>query len=965
MFNPGDKIFQYTITRALGSGGMGSVYLAHDSKLDRVVAIKFLHSEYNSHDEALKRFTREARAASALNHPNIITIYEVGEWEGASFIVMEHVEGDSLRELIQSKTLSLADTLNIVIQAASALGAAHEKGIVHRDIKPENILRRPDHLVKVLDFGLAKHVDAFGSARVSDPQMTTEIATTEPGFIIGTAAYMSPEQARGKPTDSRTDVWSLGVVLYEMISGKVPFPGETKSDMLAAILKSDPAPLSNSSWELSHEFENIFKKALGKDREERYQVVKDMILDLKILKNELKVRDYEPNLSASAKTTKFPLTTQDEGFHQTTSFGLRRPLSWVLIPAAALLGLLAGWFVWQWYNDPGSSTPLASTQVTSWKSDLGEDSSRPRFSPDGKLIAYAALRNGKKSIYLKQISGGDPFTQKQDDSVDDSPLWSPDGGQMAFFSERGGRSGIWTAPALGGAATQLATTNGRGVLVHWSNDGSTIYYELFQSLYSLDLESKEITKLTDFDRSPVTARSFSLSPDEKSIAYIDREANQSDIWVAGLRGENPRRVTNDASDDSGPLWHPDGRRIVYNSDRNDTKQICVVNVSGGEPKQLTVTDTDNFVADISHDGKKILFTSTKDDADLWRIPIEGGKESQVTSNIGVEFWPDISPNGRDIVYQAIRRASTGGKVLNCLLFTQGIDREARISQVAADGFNPLWSPDGSRIAYLRSEAGNNSLWVGSINAADARRVSEGGVLFGGYSLLPYNRVQTNDFQWSPDGSSLIYSAVRDGISNIWQTSLDGSGEKQLSNNTEKTLLFFNPVFSPDGKTIAWSGMSTSPPESPKWSIWQSSDGRVGQISVYDFITRIVGWTPDRKLVLKSVQSKRLPSGSASDFEVVELDPMTAKQRLLTSVKSAYYQNVAMTRDGNTLGFVARTPTGDAVTAMTLTNLSSKGLVESNDNRVYFSNLVFAPDGKTLYYGKQANWQVISTINDFK
>src|SRR6185503_17410086 len=183
--------------------------------------------------------------------------------------------------------------------------------------------------------------------------------------------------------------------------------------------------------------------------EERYQVVKDMILDLKILKNELKERDYEPNLSASVKTTKFPLTTQDEGFHQTTSFGLRRPLSWVLIPAAALLGLLAGWFVWQWYNDPGSSTPLASTQVTSWKSDLGEDSSRPRFSPDGKLIAYAALRNGKKSIYLKQISGGDPFTQKQDDSVDDSPLWSPDGGQIAFVSERGGRSGIWTAPALG------------------------------------------------------------------------------------------------------------------------------------------------------------------------------------------------------------------------------------------------------------------------------------------------------------------------------------------------------------------------------------------------------------------------------------------------------------------------------------------------------------------------------------
>jgi serine/threonine protein kinase len=468
VIDPGDKIFQYTITRALGSGGMGSVHLAQDSKLDRVVAIKFLHNEYNSHDEALKRFTRESRAASALNHPNIITIYEVGEWNGSSFISMEYVEGQSLRELIQARSLTVADTLNIVIQVASALGAAHEKGIVHRDIKPENIMRRPDHLVKVLDFGLAKQVSAFSESRISDPEMKTDKLTTEPGFIIGTVAYMSPEQARGKPTDSRADIWSLGVVLYEMISGKVPFPGETKSDMLAAILRSDPPPVSSSSWELSHEFDHIFKKALGKDREERYQVVQDMILDLKILKNEIKERDLEPNISGSMETSRFPLTTQDEGFHQTTTFfGLRKTLWWALIPAAALVGLLAGWLVWSRYNgtDPNQA-PLAATQITSWKSDLGEGPySRPRLSPDGKLLAYVALKNGKRSIWLKQISGGDPFTQKQDDSVDDSPLWSPDGGQIAFFSEKDGRSGIWTAPALGGAATQLATTNGKGVLV--------------------------------------------------------------------------------------------------------------------------------------------------------------------------------------------------------------------------------------------------------------------------------------------------------------------------------------------------------------------------------------------------------------------------------------------------------------------------------------------------------------------
>ena len=970
MINQGDKILQYTITGALGSGGMGSVHLAQDSKLDRVVAIKFLHNEYNSHDEALKRFMRESRAASALNHPNIITIYEVGEWNGSSFIAMEYVEGQSLRELIQARSLTISDTLNIVIQVASALGAAHEKGIVHRDIKPENIMRRPDHLVKVLDFGLAKQVSAFAGTHTSDPEMKTDKLTTEPGFIIGTVAYMSPEQARGKPTDARADIWSLGVVLYEMISGKVPFQGETKSDMLAAILRSDPPSVSSSSWELAHEFDHIFKKALGKDREERYQVVKDMILDLKILKNELKERDLAADLSASTETSRFPLTTQDEGYHQTTSFGISKTLRWALIPGAAILGLLAGWFVWNWYNgaDAANQPPLATTQITSWKSDLGEGPySRPRLSPDGKLLAYVALKNGKRSIWLKQISGGDAFTQKQDDSVDDSPLWSPDGGQIAFFSEKGGRTGIWAAPALGGAATLLAPTNGRGALVRWSSDGSTIYYEMPapSNLYALNVGTKEVTKLTDFGPSQVTERGFSVSPDEKSIAYVDREGNQSDIWKAGLRGENPVRVTKDASDDSGPTWHPDGNRILYNSDRNGTKQINVVNVGGGQPKQLTTSDTDSFIADISRDGTKILLTSSKDDADLWGVPTDGGKESQVTSNIGVEFWPDVSPNGREMVYQAIRRSSTGGKVLNCLLFTQDLGNNPRLSQLAADGFAPLWSPDGSRIAYFRSEAGNNALWVATVNAADARPVTESGVLFGGYSLLPYNRVQTNDFQWSPDGSALVYSAVRNGVSNVWRAPLDGSGEKQLSNNTEKNLLFFNPMFSPDGRSVAWSGMTTDAIDNRTWSVWLLSEGTTRQLISHDFITRLIGWTPDSRLIIKSVQSKREPTASASDSEIIGLDPVSSNQKVLTSLKAAYFQSVAMTRDGKMLAYVSRLPTGDAIKTLELSNNASKTLADSDDSRVYFANLVFAPDGKMLYYGKQANWQVISAINDFK
>jgi len=238
-------------------------------------------------------------------------------------------------------------------------------------------------------------------------------------------------------------------------------------------------------------------------------------------------------------------------------------------------------------------------------------------------------------------------------------------------------------------------------------------------------------------------------------------------------------------------------------------------------------------------------------------------------------------------------------------------------------------------------------------------------MFGGYLLLPANRLQTYDFQWSPDGGSLIYSARREGVSNIWQASLDGSGEKQLSNNTNNALLFFNPMFSPDGKTIAWTAMTTRP-EDPAWSVWLMSEGTMRQVIANGFITRLIGWTPDGHLILKSVQSQReLSSALPVDANIVELDTASGQQKPLTSLKAAYLPSIVMTRDGKTLGFVTRRPEGDSLRTLMLSNNSSKALVESDDNRVYFSNPVFAPDGKTLYYGKQANWQVISSIDDFR
>ncbi len=279
----GTRLGRYEIRALLGAGGMGEVYLAHDTTLRRDVAVKLLPGDAANDKDRLQRLEQEAYAASTLNHPNILTIYEVGNQDGSYFVAAEFVDGESLRQRIARGPLELREVLDIGVQVASALGAAHAAGIVHRDVKPENIMMRKDGIVKVVDFGLAKLLER------GDHQSATQAADTTPGTVLGTVQYMSPEQARAQETDSRTDIWSLGVVLYELLAGRATFPGNSTSDVIAAILKTDPPPLTSYAAGAPPELERIVTKALQKDREERYQAVKDLGLDLKELKRRLEV----------------------------------------------------------------------------------------------------------------------------------------------------------------------------------------------------------------------------------------------------------------------------------------------------------------------------------------------------------------------------------------------------------------------------------------------------------------------------------------------------------------------------------------------------------------------------------------------------------------------------------------------------------------------------------------------------
>ncbi|HEX8246650.1 MAG TPA: protein kinase [Pyrinomonadaceae bacterium] len=972
-FLAGEKLGHYKIIKPLGAGGMGKVYLAQDTRLGRKIAVKFLAEEFSGDNDRLRRFVLEAKSASALNHPNIITIYEIGDAGGANFIAMEYVEGDSLRHLVGKRKIKLNEAVDAAIQTASALTAAHAAGIIHRDIKPENIMRRPDGLVKILDFGLAKQTSFPHDTDETDTEaLARDKIVTEPGTVMGTPAYLSPEQIRGKTADARTDIWSLGVVLYEMITGRVPFTGETNSDMLAGILKSEPEPLSLYAGDVPARLEHIVKKALGKERGERYQSAKDLFLDLKLLDRELDA-DAQKTGSASSSTTGKEAAPPAREAGKAEIFSPNQRWLWFLAPALVLLSVSALWYFTRQTRQAETNflASLTSSQIASWKSELSQvDAIRARFSPpDGKLIAYVASKNGGNAIWLKQIDGGEPFTRRPDNASETSPLWSPDGSQIAYISERGGRRGIWTAPALGGAPALVAPLETKSqVLVHWSKDGSTVYFEMRQNLYALEIASKQIAKLTNFDESRPMERGFSFSPDEKRIVYADRKDGQKDLWIADRDGANPARLTDDAAEDSEPVWHKDGERVIYNSNRNGIKQICLAFLDGRPPVQLTFSDSDSKVSDVSADGAKILYASAKDESDLWGVRLDSGKEFQLTSDIGVEFWQDAAPNGETIAYQAARHSSVGDKLFHCLILSQKITGDMSQTQMAEDGFNPRWSPDGSQMAFLRSTAGNNSLWITSAAGGDARVLTGGGIVFGGYLLLPYNRVQTQDYQWSADSRSLIYCAMRDGISNVWQATTDGAGEKQLTSNEDKSLFFLNPLVSPDGARVAWLAMSTLDPRKPAWSVWlQAGDGKASQIYQSESVLSPVGWSASGKeLIIKSVTGASGASPFPVEVSLLQIAEGANAPHEIARLKATYFQNIVLSPDRKTIAFVTRADGGDTIQILPSTGGAAKTLADSSgDVRVYFSSLSFAPDGKTIYYGKQANWQIISMINNFK
>lgn len=949
----GQKILQYNIIEMLGAGGMGEVYLAEDTRLRRRIALKILPASLSEDKKSVRRFEQEACAASALNHPNILTVHEFGAHGGMNFIASEFVKGETLRErLIGGKTPTLSETLDIALQVAAALCAAHESGIIHRDIKPENVMIRDDGLVKVLDFGLAKLTLQKNEPVDSDRET---VFHTTAGMIMGTAAYMSPEQARGQETDARTDIWSFGVVLYEMLAGKPLFKGETASDTIASILTRDPGPVYNLPAKLDH----ILRKALQKDRDERYQTMEDLFLDLDAFKREPASGRIEINAAEDRPGSDTgPVIT-----------ALSQPSKRKWIAAGALLIALAGAaVVWRTVfqnKNQASANLLASLrvgQLISWNSEAGEGEAGARFSPNGTMIAYSRTKDGQKNIWTKQIPDGKPNAITDGKWDDHNPVWSPDGQQIAFISNRDNQMAIWTMPFTGGELTPVERVEAADIfLLKWSKDGQKIYYRQVDSkgglnIFEFDLTSRQTKQLTNFD-SFNPAQYFSISPDEDRIAYSSGPNEKLHIFVMPLGGGEPIQVTSDEASDEYPFWLPDGRRIIYSSKREDIFQTCIAYLDEGQTKQINLGMSDTLIRDVSSDGGRILFQQSREESDLWKIGVDDKSETQITFESGLELWPDVSPDGKSVVFQA---ANESKHLLEGSIQIRSIGDTQQIN-IASNGFSPEFSPDGRKVTFLRDADHFRDLWIKDRNGAGERKLTTGGISFQGYTQIPYNRLQVKDYGWSPDSRSLVYCAKKDGLWNVWQVSADGV-PRQISNNADENIRFSCPVFAPDGKRTAWTSSAVK----------ASADGKKttelylfnGETSTAVFssgsVFRLIGWAGSNLLIA-------IPDKPTAKPVKVLLSLVSAGNvpKDLASIDAGYFYNIQLSPDGRRIAFAEREDGKDNIGVISTTGGGNTKITTNVDPTTFIAGIAWSPDGKTIYFSKQKQMVTISMIENFK
>ncbi len=802
---------------------------------------------------------------------------------------------------------------------------------------------------------------------------------TQFGMILGTVNYMSPEQTRGVATiDGRTDIWSLGVLIYEMLAQRLPFEGESTTDTMASILKSETPRLSDVYEDCPPELERIIQKSLQKNPDERYQVVRDMALDLKSLGKEL---DSSARLFRStgafpkSATAEYERSQIDTGsqIHRTAAQTANRYRIFAFVSAALFIGLVAVLGIWYFapfgQNSAQTSPAVKTTEVVSWASSPGEIYSVGSFSPDAKMIAFTSTKAGSKNIWIKQTTSGEAIQITKDEFRNEQPIWSPNGDELAFFSTKGGQAGFWRMPVLGGSPKLVsAIDDGSSRLLFWSKNNQ-IYYESKNDIFAIDVNSGQTKPVTDLASKGIKGTSLSLSPDEKNIAYKTLEGEISSLWTTDLKGERPKQLLSSPTEIKNIAWHSDGKRLFYSVVTDGTFQIFVTDIYGTPPRQISTSEQDSLVLDVSADGTKILYGSAKEESDLWGVNLKDAKEFIVASDIDAELWPDVSPDGKTLAYQSIKNLSQGNKLFSGDIFTKGLGTDEQPIELVKNGGLPKWSPDEKTLAFLRVTGKDYQIETINTLGGEPKRVTTDGISPVSYSLLPYNRMQTSDFSWSPGGSKIAYISERGGQRNIWLVNADGSNDGQLTNNSDSNLLLYCPIWSSDGKRIAFTSKARklTPERKPTCGVWvtDTETKHAKQIIQENMYLRLIGWAPSGdELILASVAgSETIDLQPEVSLLQVGIEPGTMRQ--IAVLKDAYLYNIHLSPDKKTIAFASHRDERDNVWVMTSAGGEARKITANNDSRLYFSSLAWSPDSSSIYFGKQLRYSLLSMLTNFQ
>jgi Tol biopolymer transport system component len=742
---------RYRADRMLGAGGMATVYLAHDLRFDRDVALKVLHPDLVAALGA-ERFLREIRLTARLNHPNILTVFDSGEAAGQLFFAMPYIQGESLRERITREgRIGIADALRIAIEVAEALESAHRMGIVHRDIKPENILLGQGHAL-VSDFGIAVTPDTDETRRL-----------TQTGLVVGTPAYMSPEQAAGDTLDARSDVYALGTVLFEMLAGTVPFAAATGQATIARRL-TQPAPeLVNLAPDVPARVGAAVQCALATRPDLRFESAGAFADALRADLADVEGRKWDPHRAGPPPS---------------------RP-GWKTAAALVLLGgalAAVALVVARPRAAPGS---LHLTQVTT-SAALEQ---WPTWSPDGASLVYSVERDGFQKLVLRTLATGQerPLTTGPADDI--MPSFSPDGRQVAFVraSGAGGHVEVGDVGGVyaGGDAWVLDVATGAAHLVVpaamnpvFSPDGRHLAFDAARSgprrIWLTDPTGANAVQVTQDSSDAALHASPSWSPDGTHIAYRRfRTVTLSDIAVVDVATHRSIKVTEDLVPDEFPVWSPHGRYIYFSSARGGGLNIWRIPVGrdgapSGAPEQLTTGPGNDVMPAVSHDGTALAFSILGINSDVWRLPVDpatgkpAGAPEAVVATTREDSRGAWSPDGRSIAFNSDRDGS-----MTLWLHDLASGRDRAVTAGEGSDYQPNWSPDGRTIAFFSARAGSNDIWTVSLDSGRLTRLTDS------------SSMETNPF-FSPDGRWIAYQSDRTGRNELWVMRADGTGQRQLT-----------------------------------------------------------------------------------------------------------------------------------------------------------------------------------------